>query len=87
MNKYTQPVHNGISTIRERKAKKKPHKKRRKYLREPTPRVTISYMDETDPYWFLSSHTMRMLSANMFSGLTVAIQKMETIVKNPFKST
>lgn len=88
MNKYTQPVHKGISTIRERKKKRQTEKRRRKYLREPQYSVRLSIMGEdVDPYWF-NHLTMKALHMPTWISTSIIVQKdRDSIVKNPFKST
>lgn len=46
-NRYTQPSHKGISTAHQRRTKK-PHSKRRKYLREPLPKLDTGWIMDYD---------------------------------------
>lgn len=89
MNKYTQPVHKGISTVRERKKNRKPENKRRKYLREPIYNVRLTLMDEEiDPYWFKHlTMTALHMPTWVFTATATILKDRDSTVKNPFKST
>jgi len=77
MNKYTKPVHTGISTALDRRYVK-PMKKRRKYLREPVQKIALSWMDidisSLSFVWHSPIHSPILLNKS-------------TEVQNPFKST